>query len=181
MTTAQTLITAEQLEHMPEDMRYELVRGELVEMSPVGGEHAFVVGKLVIRLGVWAYTGSGGFVGPEAGWTLARDPDTTRAADVAYVRAERIPPTGVPRGFWNIPPDLAVEVVSPSESATEVYDKVQDYLAAGTPLVWVVYPSKQDIVAHTPDGKARTFTATDQLEDETVLPGFSCLVAELFQ
>lgn len=180
MTIAQSPVTAEQLAQMPEDMRYELVRGELVAMNPVGGEHALVVGRLVTRLSIWAYSGPGGFVGPEAGFTLARNLDTTRAANVAYIRAERIPPTGVPKSYWTIPPDLAVEVVSPTETATEVYEKVQDYLVAGTPLVWVVYPSRRDVVAHTPDGNAHTYTVVDRLENVAVLPGFSCSVAELF-
>ena len=71
-----------------------------------------------------------------------------RATDVAYVRADRIPNEGIPKGFWNIALDLAVEVVSSGETADEVRDKVRDYLQAGSPLVWVVYPRSKDVVMH---------------------------------
>jgi Uma2 family endonuclease len=91
-----------------------------------------------------------------------------------------MPCSGAPRNFWNIAPDLAVEIVSPSETADEVRDKVRDYLVAGTPLVWVVYPRNKEVVAHTPDGLARTVSGDAVLEDAAVLPGFSCPVANLF-
>ncbi len=85
-----------------------------------------------------------------------------------------------PRGLWSLAPDLAVEVVSPSESAADVYDKVQDYLAAGTQAVWVVYPTRQAVVAYAADGSARSLAASDTLRDAQVLPGFQCQVSELF-
>ncbi len=94
---------------------------------------------------------------------------------------ERIPPTGVPEEFWELAPDLAVEVVSPGETAEEVREKVAEYLQAGTRLVWTVYSRARVVVAHTPDGVARTFGAADRLRFPDVLPGFECTVAELFE
>ena len=92
-----------------------------------------------------------------------------------------MPDTGIPDAFWNTPPDLAVEVVSASETAGDVREKVRDYLAAGTPLVWVVYPRTQEVVVHTPDGLARTYEGDGVLEDFEVLPGFACTASELFR
>ncbi len=107
-------------------------------------------------------------------------PTQLRGPDVSYVRADRIPPGGVPDAFWPIPPDLAVEIVSPSETANEVREKVRDFLAADTPLVWVVYPRTKEVVVHTADDLARTYSEDDMIEYPDVLPGFSCKVAELF-
>ncbi len=148
---------------------------------PPGGEHGWIASEIDFQLRAWIKRGIGGFVGVEAGFKRSRNPDTVRAADVAYVRAERIPNEGIPKGFWNMAPDLAVEVVSPGETADEVRNKVRDYLQAGTPLVWVVYPRSKDVVVHTPDGLARTVSGDAVLEDATVLPGFTCPVADLFR
>jgi Uma2 family endonuclease len=100
---------------------------------------------------------------------------------VFYVRAERIPPDGIPESYWDIAPDLAVEIVSPSESAADVREKVRDYLAAGTALVWVIYPRTQEVIVHTPDGLARTYSRHDVLAHFDILPEFTCVIAELFQ
>jgi Uma2 family endonuclease len=97
------------------------------------------------------------------------------------VRAERNPHAGIPEGFWTVAPDLAVEVVSPSETADEVREKVRDFLGAGVPLVWTIYPRTHEVIVHTPDGLARTYGEADTLVFPDTLPGFSCLVAELFE
>jgi Uma2 family endonuclease len=131
------------------------------------------------RLQTWAESGPGGCVGVESGFILHRNPDTVRGPDVFYVRAERLPPTGIPEAFWELAPDLAVEIVSPGDSAEEVREKVRDYLAAGTRLVWVIYPRTEEVVVHTPDGLARTYGQDAVLEHFEVLPGFACPVAEL--
>jgi Uma2 family endonuclease len=103
-----------------------------------------------------------------------------RGPDVSYVRADRIPDSGIPEAFWEIVPDLAVEIVSSGESAEEVREKARDYLATGTPLVWVIYPRMREVIVHTPDGLARAYSGSDVLEQFDILPGFSCVVAELF-
>jgi Uma2 family endonuclease len=100
---------------------------------------------------------------------------------VYFIRVERVPPSGVPDAFWTIAPDVAVEVVSPSESAADVQEKVRDYLLAGTPLMWVVYPRSQQVVAHTADGVARTLSGNDLLASDDVLPGFRCMVSQIFE
>jgi Uma2 family endonuclease len=174
-------MTAQEVWQLPDTgMRRELVRGEVVETMPPGGQHGAIAVMLATLLRLWTQRGAGGYVGVEAGFVLARDPDTVRGPDVSYVHAERIPPEGVPEGFWPFAPDLAVEVVSPTETAEEVREKVRDFLRAGTLLVWTIYPRTREVVVHTADGLARTYGVGDTLEALAILPGFSCAVTELF-
>src|SRR5437763_12936744 len=177
---AKRLITAEEFAHMPGSEHMELIRGEVRVSMPPSKEHGAVALAVGTLLRLWAKQGAGGEAGVEAGFVLAHDPDIVRGTDVYYVIANRIPSDNKSSAFWTIAPDLAVEVVSPSETADEIRDKVRDFLAAGTPLVWTVYPRTQEIIIHTPDGLARTYSAEDTIEYPEVLPGFSCKVAELF-
>jgi Uma2 family endonuclease len=175
-------ITTHDLWQLPDTgLHRELVRGEVIETMPPGGQHGAIAVILAMLLRLWTKQTVGGYVGVEAGYTLARDPDTVRGPDVSYVRAERIPSAGVPEGFWDLAPDLAVEVVSPSETAEDVREKVRDFLQAGTPLVWTIYPRTREVIVHTPDGIARTYNIDDTLMYSDVLPGFTCTVAELFE
>ena len=107
---------------------------------------------------------------------MHRNPDTVRAADISFVKQSRTPESG----FMDFAPDLAVEVVSPFETAEEIQDKTIDYLTAGTSQVWVIYPRRRQVVVHTPDGLARTLKEDDSLEAPDLLPGFTCKVSELF-
>ena len=106
----------------------------------------------------------------EAGFQLAHDPDTVRAPDVAFVRAERFPPGGV-KGFFQGPPDIAVEVVSPSDRASEVAAKVQDWLQAGCSMVWVVDPENRTVTVHRSRKDITVLTEADMLTGGDVLPG----------
>jgi Uma2 family endonuclease len=181
MSTATRLLTAEEFALLPDtEMQRSLIRGEVVETMPPGARHAKTASRFDMYLGIWALETQAGEVGIEAGFILDRTPDMVRAPDVYFVRADRVPDGGIPEAFWELAPDLAIEVVSPSESAQDVRDKVHDYLAAGTPLVWVAFPRTREIVAHTPDGLARTFREDELLVAPEVLPGFSCPVRNLF-
>jgi Uma2 family endonuclease len=175
-------MTAQDLWQLPETgLRRELVRGEVIETMPPGGKHGAIAVILAMLLRLWTKQTAGGYVGVEAGYILTHDPDTVRGPDVSFVAATRIPPTGVPEGFWDLAPDLAVEVVSPSETAEEIREKIRDFLRAGTPLVWTIYPRTREVIVHTPDGIARTYTTHDTLAFPDRLPGFTCSVAELFE
>lgn len=180
MSVATRLLTAEEFFAMPGSRHQELVRGEVVEVMPPGGVHGKLALAIGMLLGIWAKQGAGGEVGVEAGFIVDEGPDTVRGPDVYYVRAERLPEDGVPSGFWRIAPDLAVEVVSPSDTAEEVREKVREYLNAGTGAVWVVYPSSREVIVHTPDGLARTYGPEATLDTPDVLPGFSCPVSAIF-
>ena len=115
-TDAQT-ITAQQLFEMPGRERFELVGGELVPMSPPGFDHGCIVLDIAAAMREFVHARKLGMVAVEAGFCVSHEPDTVRSPDVAFVRAERIPPGGV-RAFFQGAPDLAVEVVSPSDRAS---------------------------------------------------------------
>jgi len=116
----------------------------------------------------------------ETGFKIHVDPDTVRAPDVAFVAKERIPPADVPRGYWELSPDLVVEVVSPNDSAADVQDKVEEWLNAGVHRVWVVYPDTQTIHVYRSLKEVNVLKAGDTLDGEGMLPGFSSAVEEIF-
>jgi Uma2 family endonuclease len=180
-TTAATLLTAEELWCLPENGKHlSLVRGVIVEEPLPGGEHGAIVaafGYLLIR---WAKASGVGVAGIRAGFILARDPDTVVGPDLSFVRASRLPEGRIPVQFYDLAPDLAVEVISPSETAEGVQEKVRDYLAAGASLVVLVYPRTRLLIAHAADGSSRTYREDETFSDPAILPGFSCHVAELF-
>lgn len=180
-THPKTFVTADELWQLSAiGKNYELVRGELKEMAPPGGLH----GKLSLRLGRFLQdfvdAHQLGEVMVETGFRLADSPDTVRSPDASFISTERLPADGLPEGYIPGPPDLAVEVVSPDDTASEVQDKVRDYLAYGTQQVWVVYPQQRLVIVHDPDGTAKTLQAQDTLSGETVIPGFACRMADIF-
>ena len=179
--TATKLLTADDFWHLPDEgKRLELVRGEVIEAMPTNGEHGAIAGMFVHFLIQWARPIKAGIAGTESGIILDRDPDIVRAADVHFVRADRLPMGRPSAQFYDFAPDLAVEVISPTETAEGVQEKVRDYLAAGTGLVILVYPRTRLLIAHAADGSSRTYREDEVFSDSTVLPGFSCHVAELF-
>jgi len=178
--TPTTSLTAESFWQHHNDKRRELVRGEIIEQMPPGGQHGPIQGDIYAALRTWAKE-RGGYVTLESGFLLSRNPDTLRGPDVSFVRQERIPDAGVPEGFWEQAPDLAVEVVSPNDSAEDIAAKVAEYLSAGTSEVWIALPRTRQIVAHTPDGIGRVFNVGDELTSAELLPGFGLKVATIFQ
>jgi Uma2 family endonuclease len=178
-----TSMTAAELLQMPRDgRRYELVKGELKEMSPAGPQH----GRIAMRLGSlieqYARQNKHGIVyAAETGFKLKEKPDTVRAADAAFVAKARIPAEGEPPGYWAIAPDLVVEVVSPFDAAQAVQAKVAEWLAAGCSLVWVVYPETQTVMEYRSSNEIRVLTSQELLEGGEVLPGFACPIAQIFE
>lgn len=175
------LMTAEDLWDMGEESRHELIRGELHEMAPTGEEHseisALITGFLMFHA---REHGLGAVYTADPGFILARGPDVVLAPDVAFVRAGRLPAERDRRRFFEIPPDLAVEVVSPSDSSNDVADKVMTYLNAGVQLVWEVQPRLKTVTVHYPDRISKRLTTDDELDGGDVLPGFKIAVAEIF-
>ena len=182
MSTTTQLMSAEELFMMPDDdFRYDLVKGELRKMSPAGSEH----GSIALRPGAALYqyveeNNLDEVFGAETGFKLASNPDTVRAPDIAFVREERIPETGIPQKFWDGAPDLAVEVVSPGDSFDEVEEKINDYLSAGTRAVWVISPKRRTVSIHRAGVKTMTLTENDTLDGQDVIPRFQYSVAKLF-
>jgi Uma2 family endonuclease len=182
MTTSRTIYTAEDLMRLSsEGKRCELVKGELVEMAPTGGRHGRVSSRIDRRLGNFVEQhGLGEVFAAETGFRLARNPDTVRAPDVAFVARERLPSPDLPTGYPELAPDLVVEVLSPSDTAVQVQAKVEDWLRAGVRLAWVVYPDTRSVVVYRSLSEVVVLGEEDNLQGDPVLPGFSCPVADIF-
>jgi Uma2 family endonuclease len=181
MAVTQAQMTAEEFFMLSSsEGKQELVRGEVIEMAPAGGEHGGMQVEFVLRLAPHARQHKQGYVVTEVGFCLACRPDTVRAPDVAFIAAARYPDGRLPRAFIPGAPDLAVDVVSPGDTLTEVQQKVEEYLDAGTRLVWVANPVTQTITVHHPDRTSRTLRSDDVLSGEDVMPGFELRVADLF-
>lgn len=176
--TATTLLTAEDLARIPENKFLELIRGELVEMAPDNVDHGQIGDNVQFPLSRWAREHRAGRVMSNAGFTFEMEPDTVLAPDISFLRADRVPPRGGP-AYPAVVPDLAVEILSPSNTAAEIARKVAIYLAAGVRLVWIVDPASRSVVVHAP-GEARLLGAGDTLDGGDVLPGFAVPVADLF-
>jgi Uma2 family endonuclease len=150
-------------------------------MPPAGSEHGAIAMNFGVVIGQFVRaTGLGLVFGADTGFKIASNPDTVRAPDFAFVRRERIPEGGIPRGFWPGAPDLAVEVISPSDTYSEVEEKVNDWLSAGTRMVLVLNPRTHTVTAYTSPTDVVRLTASDTLSGGEVLPGFTCRVSELF-
>ena len=179
--TDRRLLTAEDLYGIPDDdMRYELVRGELRVSEPPGWEHGTVLVRFVSLLHAYVSANRLGYVTGEVGYVLERGPDTVRGPDAAFIRWDRRPGPDVQHRYFEGAPDLAVEIVSPHDRAAEIAETVEGYLARRTRLVWVVYPPARRVVVHAAGGATTPLGESDVLDGGDVVPGFRCAVAELF-
>jgi Uma2 family endonuclease len=180
-TAAQRLITAEEFFHLPnppDGSRQELVRGVIVTRPPPGGRHGACCSRIDRRLGNHVDANQLGTVcANDTGFISERDPDTVRGPDISFWSKKRLPE--VPEGYIEIPPDLAVEVVSPNDHYSRVQKKVRHHLTHGVRLVWVVDPEDRSVTVY----RSLQGTMLDEsavLSGEDVVPEFSCPVAELF-
>ena len=186
MTTApagEKLITADEFLRLCEKriIKGELVKGVVHETMPAGGEHgeiAMTIGSAMIahvrpnRLGR--------VVGSDSGVLLERDPDTVREPDVAFISAEKLPLDVKVRGYYEVAPDLVVEIVSPNDSPEYIAQRVAMWHSFGVPLVWAVYPVTRTVAVHPLNGTALLYTENDILDGGAVLPDFQCAVRDIF-
>ena len=181
MPAHERLVTADEFARIPnDDFHYELVEGRVVRMSPPGSRHGVLATQIASLLHQHATTHELGVVMTSAGVKLAADPDTVREPDIAFLRRDQIPAAGVPDGFWPGAPDLAVEIKSPGDRRSEIRTKVDDYLARGVRMVWVVDPKWKTVTRHLPHASPVTFGMDDMLDGGDVVPGFTCPVQRLF-
>ena len=182
MVSKTQLVTAEELLDMPDDgYRYELVRGELRKMAPAGSEHS--ISGIQIGASLFNHVKAnnlGRVFGADAGFLLTRNPDTVRAPDAAFVRRERIEAVGIVSGYWPGPPDLAVEIISPNDRYTEVYEKVDEWLAAGAGMVVVVNPRNRTATIRAAGTNPVILNEGDTLEGGEVVPGWQMPLADIF-
>ena len=181
MGTKTTLLTGEDLwKLVAAGSRYELSQGELVPMTPVNFNHGRIVVRFARKLDQFVEERGLGAVGTEIGFRLARNPDTLRAPDIAFVARSREPQGAAAEKFAELAPDLAVEVLSPDDSASDVLKKVEEYLASGVLLVWVADPATQTVTVYRSLEDVRVRTAQQDLDGGDVLPGFRCKIADIF-
>ncbi len=161
--------------------RQELVKGVVIEMPPPEFIHGSIASQISWLLANYVKPRQLGRVAVESGYKLERNPDTVRGPDVSFVSANKLSTMTVSLGYPNGAPDLAVEIVSPANTKRKIEEKVQEYLNAGSQLVWVVRPKQQTVTIYNLNGTVKELTKTDILSGEAVLPGFSCQVAEIFE
>jgi Uma2 family endonuclease len=175
-------VTADDLLTMPDGERYELVDGQLVETG-MSMESSWIAG-MILRL-IYLYLDSHpiGRVFPEGAsyQCFPDDPNRVRKPDVSFIRMGRLSADQFQQGHCQIAPDLAVEVVSPNDLHEELMRKLEDYFAAGVPLVWVVEPDLRCVMVYEAPGRtSQRLRETEELTGGNVLPGFRCRVGDLF-
>jgi len=183
MSTETKVTTADELLRMPDDgVRRELIHGGVKTMAPAGHQHGKIAQRLAALL--WYYVTAhklGEVYAAETGFKLASNPDHVRAPDAPFIRRERVLAVGEAEGFWPGAPDLAVEVVLPTDSFTEVEEEVFDWLDAGTRAVLVVNPKTRSVTVYRSVNDVRVLGENDSLSVEDVVPGWSLLVRDLFE
>jgi Uma2 family endonuclease len=175
-----TFLTIEDFLKLPEsvgnrDVRYELVEGELITVSPGMFRHNRVRDRIFFILELFLRDSKLGTVVAEQSFHLFGN--TVRVPDIAFVRSERtLPLDKLPDGA----PDLAVEVISPSNTPREMDQRISDYFAGGCRRVWLVYPEHGEVYIYGSAGITRR-QGDDLLEDSELFPGFSTKAAALFE
>jgi Uma2 family endonuclease len=175
-------MTADDLLRMPDDgFRYELVKGELRKMAPAGHEHGRVAIRFTWRLAQHVETNNLGAVyAAETGFLISTNPDTVRAPDVAFVSGKRLEGVKKPEGYWPGAPDLAVEVVSPGDTYTEVEEKAMEWLEAGSQIVLAINPRKRTVTVFRSLNDIFILNEDSILDLDDIAPGFKVAVKDIF-
>ncbi len=181
-TATKTLVTIAEYAKMESETATELVRGEIIDVPPPADFHGVYCANVVELLCEWSPRKAKGVIlSNDTGLVVERDPDTVRGPDVMFISTSRLPPGGFTGEWVKVPPDLIVEVRSPSNSLADVLDKVGQYLRAGVREVWVLNPPKQTVHVYRPEPDAEVTVLDISAELTTdVLPGFRCRVSDIF-
>lgn len=171
------ITTAEQLLRAQDIGPCELIRGELRMLTFHGAEHGRIAAKVATSIANHVDSHGLGTLCAGSGFVLSRDPDTVRAPDIAFIRADR---RAAGTGYFEGAPDLAVEVLSSDDEPAYVQGKVEDWIKAGTSAVWVVDTRAHTMTVHEPRSHARKLKGQDTLRGGSVLPGFELPVATVF-
>lgn len=182
ISTEKKIWTDEEFMALPRDgHRYELVNQELIDMGNSGMEHGWIGSFLGGLLAIYVRQHRLGTVCDSSpAFTLKNG--NRRSPDVSFVAKERL--QGLkrpPRGFLPGSPDLAVEILSPSNTVEEIHAKIVEYFENDTRLVWVIHPDEKYVLVYHAPEPDRFLRLQDLLEGEAIIPGFSVAVAELFE
>ena len=186
MTTTSTIasksLTAHDLLKLyGEGIRGELIKGEFHPTMSAGVTHGKVVINVAGELRSFVRPRRlGSLMGSDTGILLARDPDTVREPDIAYISAERMPIGAEVPGYSEVIPDLIVEVASPSDTPQQVEEKARMWLDYGVRLAWTIHPSSRTVNVYPESGARFTLSEDDVLDGRDVLTGFSWEVRDLF-
>lgn len=176
--TAKHLITAEEFFLMPDPedgSQQELVRGEIITMPPPGALHGVCCSKANRRVGNFVDDHDlGTFTCNDSGFITERGPDSVRGPDVAFWSKERV--REVPVGYFELAPDLAVDVLSPSNTSKQIRAKLREYFAKGVRMVWVVAPEDRTVTIYRSADEGRVLHESALDDGDDVLPGFQCRV-----
>ena len=159
------------------DKLYELVDGQPEEKDMPGARHSGICARLTIQLGIYLTANQLGRLYVEGSFQIGAN---ERIPDVAFVSAERIPSEGEPDTKWSMPPDLAVEIISPNDLYERVYTKVMEYLAAGVKQVWLVSPEHHTVTVYRSATNITAFPGDSALVSTDLFPGFCCPLHEIF-
>lgn len=174
------LLTADDLFRLGPDAPYELIEGELTPVNPPGVVHGEVAGKLSAYLGIFVLTNElGKFYTHDTGFVLQQNPDTVLGPDFAFIRQGRLPKS--PQAYIRIAPDLAIEVISPSNTRAAVARKTHIYLDAGVEQVWIVDPARYEVSVYRVGQPVFTYGYDDFVPGAELLPGFELRVRSLFE
>jgi len=162
---------------LPDDGRkYELVKGRLVEV-PTGGRHGKITAEVLGRLYI-ARSHEVSLFNSGTGFRTVQG--NIRSPDVSVMRTERLPDGRAPIGFIDGAPDLAVEIVSPSETMSELLTKMAEYFESGAQEVWLLFPERKQVHRYRAELVVEVLNENDTLEGAPLLPGFSVRVGDLF-
>ena len=172
-------MSADEFEASPFAETHELIRGELYPIMPAGTLHGVVTNRLSAYLTFFVLENDlGEITAAETGFKLINQ--STVGADIGFIGKENLARFGISDSFFPTAPDLAVEVVSPSNSSDEISTKVEDYLKSGSRLVWIVYPKRKIVVVYRTNNTVSFLSETDELEGEDLLPNFRLPLKKIF-
>jgi Uma2 family endonuclease len=175
------ITAAEFLGHPAASGPSELVRGEVRPMTAAGAAHGIIAGTVFAALNAFVETHSSGVCFPDnTGFSLPGLGDTVRSPDVSFVSAAKLPAGGIGAGWVAAAPDLVVEVLSPTETASELEAKLRDYFVSGTQMAWIVDPVSRIVSVRSAADGERFLSAEQMLDGGSVLPGFALPIARLF-
>ncbi len=182
-TVETTNVTKTGLDEFPEETLFEIVQGVRIELPPMSVQSNRIGFFVARKLADYAEAQGLGHVSNNGLFVLSVEKKNNRRPDVSFISYERWPedkPVPKDDNAWNVVPDLAVEIISPTDRAEEVTQKIVEYFAAGVRLVWIVYPNQQLVSVHESLKQSTWVTSDETLDGGEVLPGFEMPLSEVF-